>query len=138
MTVQLGWLDTNLFVHALFPGDRQHARCREIIRALEEGAAEGWVDLLIVHELTYVLGRLRVFPNRAAIQHYIRTILLNPNIQAADKAALLEVVARWATEGVGFADAWLTMLAQRHGLAVCSANVADFPGVDNTFASADL
>ena len=91
MPEQLGWLDTNLFVHALFPRDPHHARCRAIVRALEEGRAEGWLDPLVVHELSYVLSRLgQRFPTRTAIEEYLRGILLINAIHADDKAGLLE------------------------------------------------
>jgi predicted nucleic acid-binding protein len=130
---QLGWLDTNIFVHALFPRDPHYQRCQPLLGTLDNGAAEGWLDILVVHELTYVLGRLPAFADRAAIERYLRSILLNKQIRADDKPALLEAVARWAAQGVGFADAWLAVLAQRRGLPVRSVNTGDFPDVGNTF-----
>ena len=33
---QLGWLDTNLFIHALFPRDPHYPRCQELLRALAD------------------------------------------------------------------------------------------------------
>ena len=35
MATELGYLDTNVFVHALFPQDVQYARCRAIVADLE-------------------------------------------------------------------------------------------------------
>jgi hypothetical protein len=40
---------------------------------------------------------------------------------------------RWASQGVGFADAWLLARALANGRPVCSANARDFAGVTNTF-----
>jgi predicted nucleic acid-binding protein len=131
--VQFGWLDTNLFVHALFPRDPHHARCRVILEALERGTGEGWLDPLVVHELSYVLGRLPAFPDRAAIHTYLRTVLLMDAVQADDKPGLLEALARWATGRVSLVDAWLAVVANRRGLPVCSVNRRDFPDVVNTF-----
>ncbi len=134
----LGWLDTNIFIHALFTKDTQHDRCHAILRALQEGRAQGWIDVLVVHELTYVLGRLPQFTSRAVIHEYIRGILTMSTIQADDKAMLLAGLARWATENVGFADARLAVLAQARGLPVCSANQRDFAGVGNSFVTVSL
>ncbi|MGH2391269.1 MAG: type II toxin-antitoxin system VapC family toxin [Chloroflexota bacterium] len=132
----LGWLDTNIFVHALFAKDTRHDRCRAILQALQEGRANGWVDVVVVNELIYVLGRLPQFPGRAAIHEYIRGILSITSIYADDKQVLLAGLARWATERVGFADARLAILAEAHGLPICSANQRDFAGIDNSYATA--
>ena len=35
--VALGYLDTNLFVHALYPNDPHYPRCRALLAALVEG-----------------------------------------------------------------------------------------------------
>ncbi|HXT35500.1 MAG TPA: PIN domain-containing protein [Chloroflexota bacterium] len=134
----LGWLDTNIFVHALFKNDPQHDRCRAVLQALQDGRATGWVDVLVVHELTYVLGRLPQFTSRAVIHEYIRGILAPATIHADDKQALLSTLARWATENVGFADARLAVLAQARGLPICSANQRDFTGVTNSFVTVHL
>ncbi|HET8629781.1 MAG TPA: type II toxin-antitoxin system VapC family toxin [Thermomicrobiales bacterium] len=138
MPEQLGWLDTNLFVHALFPRDPHYARCQRILAALDAGTAEGWLDPLVVHDLTYVLGRLPQFPDRAAIQGYLRTILLTEQIRADDKPALLAAVARWVMRGGGFTDAWLASLAGRRALPVCSVNARDLPDIANTFDQDDV
>ena len=136
--VQLGWLDTNIFLHALLPNDRHYPRCRSILRALEEGRAEGWIDVTIVHELTYTLRRLPGFGDRALICAYIEQILGVAQIRADDKQALREALGNWLQRD-GFVDVWLAVLAERRGLPVCSVNERDFPvGLDNTFRSADL
>ena len=134
----LGWLDTNVFIHALFTKDTQHDRCRAILLALQDGRANGWIDVLVVHELTYVLGRLPQFTSRAVIHEYIRGILMMGAIQADDKPMLLAGLARWATENVGFTDGRLAVLALARGLPVCSANQRDFAGVGNSFITVSL
>ncbi len=138
MSQQLGWLDTNLFVHALYPNDPQCARCRVLLAALQHGRAEGWLDPLVVHELSYVLTRQERFQTRENVHDYIRGILLTESIHAQDKEGLMEAVARWATRGGGFTDAWLAVLARHHRLPVCSANAADFSDTPNTFPSTEV
>lgn len=133
MSEQFGRLDTNIFVHALFPRDTQYARCRAIIAALGDGSGEGWLDPLVVHELTYVLLRVRQFRDRAAIGIYLRDLLRMPGLQTAQRSLLLTALARWATRGGGFVDAWLATLALGDGQPVCTANARDFPDVRNTF-----
>ena len=75
MTVQLGWLDTNIFVHSLFPNDQPYPRCQAILKALDEGRAEAWVDVGVLHELTYSLMRMRLFPSRLGAYTYIEEII---------------------------------------------------------------
>jgi predicted nucleic acid-binding protein len=137
--VQLGWLDTNIFIHSLFPADSQYARCQEILRALDADLAEGWLDVLILHELTYNLLRLRLLADRRDAAAYIQGILRHDNIRADDKLALVDAVGRWGDHGVGFADVWLAALAARRSLPICSVNEHDFPAdLDNTFRTANL
>jgi predicted nucleic acid-binding protein len=139
MTVQLGWLDTNIFVHSLFPNDQPYPRCQAILRALDAGRAEAWVDVGVLHELTYSLVRMRLFASRLDIYSYIEEILSCDSIHADDKPAMLDATYHWATAGVGYIDAWLTALAERRELPICSANSGDFPvHLDNTFLTADL
>src|SRR4051794_34380835 len=118
--VQLGLLDTNIFIHPLFARDPNAPRCRALIEALERGDAEGWIDVTVVHELTYALGRAPGFSDRATIRAYIGRILALPQILADDKAVLIAATARWATERVGFIDAWLALQATKRDLPICS------------------
>lgn len=129
-----GWLDANIFVHVLFRQDSQRARCRDIVAALRDGRGTGWLDPVVLHELTYVVGRLRQFPDRAAVFEYLNSILALDAVKADDKDALCETLSVWpATDGLGFADARLTVLARRRGMSVCSANGRDFRGIANSF-----
>ncbi len=133
MSGQLGYLDTNPFVHALFPQDPHYPRCRVLITELNGGNAEGWLDPLVIHELTYVLLRLPHFPDRTAVEVYPQDILRAPGVRAPQRALLLAALARWAGRGGGFVDAWLATQALADGQPVCSANVRDFPDVPNAF-----
>lgn len=40
--------------------------------ALDEGTVECWVDPLVIHQLTYVLLGLRLFPDRLAVRDSLR------------------------------------------------------------------
>lgn len=133
MREQLGWLDTNIFVHSLYVNDTHCGRCRSLLEAISRGDAEGWVDPIVLHELTYVITRRQLFPTREAIHQYVRSMLIWENLHAEDKDGLLQALARWARQNVGFVDAWLAVLAQRRGLPVCSVNAVDFAGVPNTY-----
>lgn len=135
MSDRLGYLDTNLFVHALFPNDAHASRCQALLSALDEGRAEGWLDPLVIHELTYVLLNLRRFPDRTAVEAYLRDLLRAPGVRAPQRALLLAALARWASRGGGFVDAWLATLALAEGQPVCSVNARDFPDVRNTFVA---
>jgi hypothetical protein len=117
---------------------------RRLLEALERGEAEAWVDVTVVHETTRAL---RVVPgfarptvgkrtelDRGAVHAYLRPLLLLAGIRADDREALVAALDRWATTGVAFVDAWLTTVAIRRRLPVCSPNTADFADVANTFA----
>jgi predicted nucleic acid-binding protein len=65
----LGWIDANIFIHALFRNDPFYRRSRAIIDVLEAGEAECWIDPLVVHELTYVLLRQSQFASRDEVHH---------------------------------------------------------------------
>lgn len=139
MTAQLGWLDTNIFVHAIMLGDAHQPRCRDVLKALEEGHAEGWIAPPVVHELRYVLARLPSFGTRGAIATYLTTILSYPGVLATDKPLLVAAISRWAASmTIGFVDAGLAELALRDGLPVCSVNARDFPVTPNSYATAVL
>ncbi len=129
----LGYLDTNLFVHALYPNDPHYLRCRALLAALADGTATGWLDVVVVYELTFILARRRRFPDREAIERYLRGILAAPGVRTEDRPALLTALGSWATRGVGFADTWLLARAQATGRPICSVNERDFGGVPNTF-----
>lgn len=122
-------------VTLLFPQDRNFPRCQALATALRRGEAEGWIEPLVIHELTYVLQRTGRFPTRDASHEYIRGILLIDSIHADDKDALLDATARWAIDGVRFTDAWIGVLAGRRKLPVCSVNIRHFPTIENTFSS---
>jgi predicted nucleic acid-binding protein len=132
---QLGWLDTNVFVHSLYPGDPHCDRCRQILRKIRDGIAEAWIDPLVIHELTYVFLRRRLVASREDIYDYLFNQLTWDGLHAVDKPGLLETLARWSRQNVSFVDAWLAVQAQRRGLPVCSVNERDFSGVDNTYSS---
>jgi predicted nucleic acid-binding protein len=141
---QLGLLDTSLFIHPIFRRDPQAPRCVALLEALERGEAEGWLDITVVHETTYALrvapsftraadgGRVEL--DRGAVHAYLRPLLLLQGIRADDRDGLVATLDRWATTGVAFVDAWLTTLAIRRHLPVCSPNDADFADIANTFA----
>jgi predicted nucleic acid-binding protein len=133
VTGDLGYLDTNLFVHALYPNDPHYPRCHAILAALADDHASGWLDAIVVYELTFILARRRRFPDRQAIARYVRGIIDAPGVMAADKQALLMALDRWMTQGVGFADAWLYARSVTDGTSICSVNSRDFGGVLNTY-----
>lgn len=132
---QFGWLDTTIFVHALFQNDPHRQRCLDILQRLEKGEAEAWIDDIVIHELTYVLPRAlpRAFTDRAAVAEYLLAFLALDNIRAMHKDVLVETLQHWSAHGVSFADARLAVLARRHQLPVCTVNKRDFMDVKQSF-----
>lgn len=138
MAEQLGWLDTNLFIHALYAGDREYARSRLLLDALADGRAEGWLSPLVLHELSYALSRRPGYGTRAAIHTYLLAILGVPGIHVEDEATVRAALSRCASGALSLVDAYLGEFAQRDNMPVCSANARDFTGVSNSYAAAQV
>jgi predicted nucleic acid-binding protein len=131
--LQLGYLDSAIFVYALFPSDERHARCKAILTDLQTGEAEGRLDLLVLHELVTILPTLPQFPDRPAVARYLRGIISARGIIAEQRDLVLAALIRWTERGGGFADAWLAILALTDGKPVCAPDPVDLPDVPNSF-----
>ena len=130
---QLGYLDSALFIYALFPHDERHARCRAILADLQTGDAEGRLDPIVLHELTGILPTLRQFPDRQAVARYLRGVLCARGVMAEQRDLLLAALLRWTERGGGFVDAWLAILALTDGQPICAPDAADLPDVTNAY-----
>lgn len=130
---QLGYLDSALFVYALFPQDERYARCRAILAELQVGDAEGLIDPLVLQELTTVLPTLRQFPDRPAVARYLRGLLSARGILADQRDLLLAALLRWTERGGSFVEAWIAIVALTEGRTVCAPDRDDFPDVANVY-----
>jgi predicted nucleic acid-binding protein len=120
-----GLVDTNVFVHALLVDERS-AECRAFLDGVRDGSISVEVHPLVVHELTYIFMRFRVFADRRAIAEYIRSVLQWPGI-VSDVTTLDRALDRWGGEQrVAFVDAFLVELALRDNLPVYTMNRRDF------------
>lgn len=135
---ELGWLDTNIFVHAIFPHDPHYERCVMLLQALEIGRATAFLSPLVVHELTYVLLRLPPFQSRADAYRYIHAFLLADSIHMDEKDQVIQALTLWASTGIGFVDAFLSAAATHDGTSVCSVNERDFLGITNSYREASV
>jgi predicted nucleic acid-binding protein len=133
MARQLGYLDSAVFVYALFPSDARHKRCKAILADLQTGEAEGRLDPLVLHELVTILPTLKQFPDRVAVARYLRGIVGARGVIAEQRDLLLAALVRWTERGGGFADAWLAILALTDGQLVCAPDAGAFPDVTNAF-----
>lgn len=136
--MQYGWLDATIFIHALFERDPHMPRCRRILRRLEEADAEGWVDPVTIHELTYALPRAlpRQFGAKDDVVRYLLRFLGLDTVKVDDKEGLVRALRLWGDRRIRFGDARLIAQAERTGTPVCSVNERDFSGVENTYRSA--
>lgn len=121
---EVGWLDTNVFVHAQ-TRDASSAACRALLRALDHGEAAGWLDPVVLHELSYVLPRVLRW-DRETVAQYLSAVLLAPGVRVeGGNDVLLDAVVRWARTGAAFADAVLAARAAATDQSVCTVNVTD-------------
>ncbi len=133
--MRYGWLDATLFIHALFENDPHMPRCRRILRGLEASDAEGWLDPVTIHELTYALPRAlpRRFQSRNDLVRYVLRFLALDTVKGDDKEGLIRALQIWGDRGIKFGNARLIAQAERTGVPVCSVNERDFTGVENTY-----
>ena len=130
---QLGWLDANLFIHPFFR-DPHADPCRAIIKALREGRAEGHLDPVTIHELTYALNRYVFRQDRQAVANYLSTIVALETVHVTDKEVTLKALEYWAQGRCDkYGDARLRTVAEITQLPVCTVNRKDFSGVRNTY-----
>lgn len=120
-----GVLDTNIFVHA-YTTDEHSAECQRFLAAIVRGDVQGWLDVLVVHELTYVLPRYVKQFTREALADYLINVIDWPGVMC-DRAILAEALTRWKmTPGASFVDAYLAAVATRQGIPVYTKDVRDF------------
>ncbi len=132
---QYGWLDANIFIHALFLGDPHGAPCRTVLGHLLDGSGEGWLDPVTLHELTYVLPRVLPdkFARRQDVYEYLTGYLTCETVLGDDKPSLIEALRIWADTGGRFGDARTLALAHSRSMPVCTVNGRDFPDVRNAY-----
>lgn len=117
-------LDTNVYIHAL-TNDRDSDECRRFLAALDVGQVSAVIDPLVIHELTYGLGRILRL-NRAQVADHVRALLRSGGA-IADRATLSPAIELWErTPGLGFVDAVLITRARREGRAVLTINRREF------------
>ena len=122
-----GPIDTNVFIHAQTT-DRLSAECRRFLDAVENGRVAATLEPLVLHELSYVLTRVRPQLTRAQIADYLLSVVAWPGIQA-DKPLLTDAIQRWgARSDLGFVDAYLAALAARRSCPVHTKNVRHLLG----------
>ena len=120
----VGWIDTNVFVHAQTT-DGHSAACRAILHRLQAGEARGHLDPVVVHELTYALRNVLHWDKRT-IAKYIASIISWGTLDVAGgEDPVVSAVAIWARENISFADALLASRAMLDGSMVCTENVRD-------------
>ena len=120
-----GLIDTNVLVHAQ-TRDALGAECLAFLNAVEAGEIQVYLDVLVVHELTYVLPRYRQQMGRADVAAYLLAVLQWPGI-VGDKPLLDRAIRRWAqTPRLGFVDAYLAERALRDAVPVYTKNVSEF------------
>lgn len=130
---QYGWLDANLFIHPLFSHDPHGPQCRRILGEIVSGEAEGWLDPVTIHELTYALRvQKEKFKTNQDVVDYLLRFLPHDGFRLEDKDSVVLGLSLWVQGGT-FGDARLRALASRTDLPICSVNGKDFPGVPNTY-----
>ncbi len=120
-----GLLDANVFIHAL-TGDAFGAECGRFLALVRAGDIDAYLDPLVVHELTYTIGRVIRTMSTSDIVAYLLEVLSWTGIQG-EKDVLREALDRWdRTPGLAFVDSYLTVRALRRTVPVSSKNVREF------------
>lgn len=119
-----GLLDTNLFIHA-YTSDQHSLECQKFLAAISRGEVQGWLDMLVVHEITYSLPRYVKEFTRESLADYLIDITDWPGV-LCDRDVLVDALTRWkVTPGLSFVDAYLAAVAITQGVAVFTKNVRE-------------
>ncbi|MBI2964752.1 MAG: PIN domain-containing protein [Chloroflexi bacterium] len=122
-----GVVDTNVFIHAQ-THDALADECLDFLEAIEEARLQARLDPMVLHELSYALPHYRRGMSRDEVAEYLLVILAWEGI-VADKSTLIQSVERWRdTDGLGFVDAYLAVVASTEGAPVYSKNVRELRG----------
>lgn len=119
-----GLIDTNVFIHALREDERSH-ECRAFLELLRVGERRLRLEPYIVHELTFVIGRVLKQMSREETVDFIREIIEWPGIEC-ERGLLSDALVRWQRPGIAFADALLATQAQLDGTVVFTVNAEHF------------
>lgn len=122
-----GLLDTNVLVHFLLRDNRTE-ECREFLAPVQTGERRVRLEVYVVHELTFVLGRVRKQMTRPDIADYIRQVISWPGIDC-DQELLTGTLERWKQPGVAFVDALLATQARLSEARIFTINAKDFRNI---------
>jgi hypothetical protein len=120
----VGLVDINIVVHAHMT-DAQSQECQDFLGRLRRGEEQAELDMLVVHELTYVLPRVMKQMDRRQVAAYVLMVLGWPGIMG-DKATLGDVLQRWgSSHGLAFVDAYLVVRSRQEGRAIFTKNARE-------------
>ena len=123
----IGYLDTNIVIHSL-TSDEHSAECLAFLHALERGDVFAELDVLVLHELTYMGPRYRKQYARADVTRLLIWLVGLEGIKC-DRDLLTETLKRWASsDALGFVDAHLLELAKRLDRPIYTKNAKHFVG----------
>lgn len=104
-------LDTGPLYAALDRGDRDHARCRQLIEDATESLV---VPSPVLPELDYLVAeRLGPGPMLAFLRDIERGAFMVENLEAEDYTRVREVLDHYADQDIGFVDASILAVVER-------------------------
>jgi predicted nucleic acid-binding protein len=120
-----GLLDTNVLVHSILD-DIPSEECRKFLAMVEAGERRVRLEVYVVHELTFVLGRVRRQMSRQEIVEFLYQVIEWPGIEC-DRELLIGTLDRWQQrKGIAFVDALLATQARLSNTRIFSKNVREF------------
>jgi predicted nucleic acid-binding protein len=134
--IDYGYIDTNIFLHALFDNDPHAPRCRAILRAIEQGDARATLTFAVMHELSYRLDRTVGMRARADRAAFLLGLVHYRGMRVPESGVVRQTLDRWERSGVSFVDAYLYSCCRRENRPVCSVNARDFKGTQNSYPAA--
>lgn len=127
-------VDTNILIHAEITSSRFHARAREVLTELAEGAAAWAVPWTCVYEFLRVVTHSRVYhppvPSGRALED-LQSILESPSLvllsETSRHAAIMQaVIADSGVTGNLIHDAHIAALCIEHGVSELITGDRDF------------
>lgn len=102
-------IDTNIFIRFLIGDVADHqAKATEIFSAIEKGTSRGYVSLLVINEIIWIMEHFYAIDRSAYIPRLQALLALKGiKIREADKQLLMDVLNDMKTSSLDFTDLYL-------------------------------
>lgn len=112
-------LDSNIFIRFLIQDVPSHfEKAKEIFEDIEEGRVKGFVSLLVVNEVIWILENFYELKRDLYIPKFLELLSLgNVKIMEAKKEAILTILQEMPKHTIDFTDVYLFKVKGKRSIA---------------------